>query len=431
MGTIVCMQKIIFPLLIVGFALFALAPSAYELSRAGDLQPNRQFELVHNFPTDYNFYLSRIREGVEGRWTVIEKYTSEPHAGSLIHEMYLVMGRVGGWLHVAWNRSGDVYHVARIVLATTLLALIAAFAKKSFGKTAAGVANENLDASSISSSRTPSARSLRENESAQNFVGSPQRWLWPFCAFLLAVTASSWPKPIIVDGAWRFGGYMPWWSVMDSLQRITFIPYILAGQALIVVLVMTLSQKQYLGRIGNVVFLGMLGFMLGMIFPPGLIFVYGVMTVTVCMQLILEKKGIAHGLSVWVVPYIGFVLVSAPSLAYLFWMTSIYPWKRLAEFDTIHPLPFDYIEYAKALGPMLPLGLMGLVIAVWKKEKVLVSSVAWVIAWLLLLGIFHFIPAQSPLRFTEMLPSVPLGFLTAYLALTLVHRFKTMRLGVL
>ena len=103
--------------LIVGFVLFSLSPTFYELKRSGDLHSDRQFELIHNFPTDYNFYLSRIREGLEGRWTSVERYTSEPHVGSLVHEMYVLMGRVGRWVRVPWHRAGDIYHVARIVLA--------------------------------------------------------------------------------------------------------------------------------------------------------------------------------------------------------------------------------------------------------------------------------------------------------------------------
>jgi hypothetical protein len=40
--------------------------------------------LVHNFPTDFNFYRSRIREGMDGKWLVTERYTSEPHEESTL-----------------------------------------------------------------------------------------------------------------------------------------------------------------------------------------------------------------------------------------------------------------------------------------------------------------------------------------------------------
>lgn len=383
------LKKYIFSFLIVGFVLFSLAPTIYELSRASDLQPNRQFELIHNFPTDYNFYLSRIREGLEGRLTVIEKYTSEFHSGSYIHALYLLMGKAGAWVRVPWGRAGDIYHIARIVLAFALLISIAEFCKRAFTKV--------------------------------------PRPFWVYSAFLLAVTASSWPKLVaVVDTsivpattenvfAWRFGGYMAWWSVMDSLQRITFIPHILAGQALIVILIYLVTNTKLLLTHATVIGVGVLAFVLGMIFPPGLIFVYAVMGI---WALLSGKK-----ISYWFVPYGAIVAISLPSLMYLALMTSMYPWKRLAEVDIIRPLPFDYMEYVRSLGPMLPLGVIGLIVALWTWETALFPSVVWVLAWGALLGIFAFIPQQSPLRFSEMVPHVPLGVLTAYFFL----RISTLR----
>ena len=39
----------------------------------------------------------------------------------------------------------------------------------------------------------------------------------------------------------------------------------------------------------------------------------------------------------------------------------------------------------------------------------------------MLLIVFHFVPVQSPLRFSEMIPHVPLGILTVYLFFRLAH----------
>lgn len=394
-------------MLIVAFVLFSLSPTFYELGRAGDLHKDRQFELVHNFPTDYNFYLSRIREGLEGRWTSVERYTSEPHEGSFIHEMYVLMGRVGMWMRVPWHRAGDIYHVARVVLAVTLLALMAEFCRQSFSKIAAYVANKNLDPSSVSSSISRYARFFKENEAGQNFVGSPQQFIWSILAFLLVVTASSWSKLVYVDGVVRLGGYMPWWSVMDSLQRITFIPHLLAGQALIICLLLGLTRIEIIKKSGNVVLLGLLGLLLGMIFPPGLIFVYSVMGVYALLQ--------GKEMGKYIIPFFLVFLISMPALVYLGLMTQVYPWKRLVEVDIIRPLPFDYLEYIKAIGPMGPIGLIGLIWVLARKEKVMFLSVAWVISWIGLLFGFQFVPQQSPLRFSEMIPHVPLGILSAYL----------------
>ncbi len=358
------MQNRVVAVLIVFFILFSLLPTGYELVNRSRLFPERAFELVHNFPTDYNFYLSRIRQGLVGRTTVVEQYTGEPHEGSFIQVFYLVLGWVGKWWRVPWGRVADIYHVARIVFGGLLLVMIAQFCKRSF------------------------------------FILHSK---FSILAFLLAVTASTWPKLVFYEGGWRFGGFMPWWSVMDSLQRITFIPHILAGQALIIALLLMLTNDRAMKKGGSWIFAGFLGFVLGIIFPPGLLFVYAVLGILFLFQ---RKHTIGYGV---------FFFLSVPALGYLKLMTSFYPWKRLVEVDIIRPLPFDYVEYVKAMGPVLPLGLIGLLVALLRKEKAMLLSVAWVVAWLLLLFAFRFVPQQSPLRFSEMIPHAPLAVLTGYL----------------
>jgi hypothetical protein len=388
------MKRVILLFLIIFFVLASFAPSVYEIANRGRIKPERQFELVHNFYTDYNFYLSRIREGLEGRWTAVERYTSEPHEGSFIHVMYVFMGRAGEWVRVPWHRSGDIYHTARLVLAIALLALIAEFCKQSFRK---------YQVSGI----------------------KYQGWM-SILGFLLAVTAGSWPKLVAVVGnqvipatfanitAWRLGGYMSWWSLMDTLQRISFIPHLLAGQALILFLLIALGDERVRQKPVNWIFLGILAFVLGIIFPPGVIFLAASLGVFALVEFLWSgKKG--DWFMGTLLPFIVVLAFAAPALLYLNLMTSFYPWKRLSEFDIVSPLPFRYLEYIQALGPVLPLGIAGLILAVIKKEKVLLSAIAWVAGWVGLLFVFNFVPQQSPLRFSEVMPHVPLAVLTIYL----------------
>lgn len=83
------MTRKILILLSVLFVLFSFTPTLLEIYNAKLLPPNREFTLEHNYMFDYNFYLSRIREGQEGRWTVVEKYYNMPHSGSLFQIFYL------------------------------------------------------------------------------------------------------------------------------------------------------------------------------------------------------------------------------------------------------------------------------------------------------------------------------------------------------
>lgn len=390
-------QRILY-FLSVFFLLFSLAPTGYEIARKSYVQPNRVFELVHNFPTDFNFYRSRIRQGIEGNATVREKYTSETHNGSFIHVFYLALGWAGRWTRTPWDRSGDPYHIARIILGITLLFSIIYYVRRAFPE---------------------------ESKMPISYI--------QILAFLLAVTASTWPKLVYFNNGWRFGGYMAWWSLMDSLQRITHLPHMLGGQILIICLLLALTHERVLKKGGNWIFLGFIGFLLGIIFPPGLVFVYAVLAVyTVFIISFYPSRQATQGKHGFmklayiatdsikenanhIFAYLVFAAVSIPSLAYLTFMTSFYPWKRLAEFDILKPLPFVYKEYFLALGPIAIVGFAGLVLAFIKREKHMLLSASWVIAWLMLLYTFKFIPQQSPLRFSEMIPHAPLAVLSAFL----------------
>ena len=359
-------QAHIYSIVIVLLVIGSMWPSFYELSRATDVHPDRHFELVHNYYTDYNFYLSRIRQGIEGSPLVHEKYTSEPHQGSLFQIVYLAMGWVGDFLTVPWDRPGDIYHVARFVFAFPVLFLIAEFCKTTLGK-------------------------LKKSTK-----------VWTFIGFLLAVTASTWPKLVNAFDGWRFGGYMAWFSVMDSLQRITFLPHLLIGQALMMYLLLAMSDRDTMKRTGNWIFLGFIALLLAVIYPPGLVLVAAASLYLFIFDRIF-----------W--PRVTIGLISVPAVVYIFLMSTVYPWKRLVEFDVLNPVAFDLWEYILAVGPLLPLGIAGLILALLKRESILKSVISWLLAFFTLFAVFHFIPQQHPLRFSEVLPHVPLAILTAYL----------------
>jgi len=385
------MQKNIFwLLLIVFFVLFSLVPTFYEVSFREKLQ-GRSFELVHNYITDYHFYLSRIRQGAEGRWSVIEQYTSEPHRGSYVQVFYLLLGKPVGFMSDKAYASQLAYHLSRGVLGLFLLGSIVWVVRKSFSS-----------------------------------------FLFQILAFFTIVTASTWPKVVVVHGVYRFGGYMAWWTLMDSLQRITFLPHLLIGQFLLVILLVVGCGRVYTEKPWQWILWGGVALLLGMIFPPGLVFVgvcYGIVSIIEILsdtkRLIIAKKR-DEWIYTSILPKFCIGVVSIPSLLYFKLLFIDYPWKRLVELDVLHPLPFQFTEYIQALGPTLPLGILGLLLVFIRKEKKLYWVNAWVITWIVLLWVFQFIPEQLPLRFSEMVPHIPLGILTAYLfyqAFLFVQRF--------
>src|SRR3990170_5611569 len=113
----------IFAILIIFFLGFSYYPTLFELSQEGKLAgKGRDFILEHNYYwPDFNLYLSKVRQGYENRWLAVEKYTSEPHRGSLIQIFYLYMGKIGMSLGLQPNIA---YQLGRIILSPLLLIVI-------------------------------------------------------------------------------------------------------------------------------------------------------------------------------------------------------------------------------------------------------------------------------------------------------------------
>ena len=349
------------------FVILSFSPSLYEIYRSNKIPPERTFTLEHNYLFDYNFYLSRIRQGIEGNWQVVEKYYNREHSGSLFQILYLGLGKIGGIFRLS---PPIIYHLSRIVFGYIFLVAAGRYFLKLF-----------------------------------------PGW-WSIVAFLFAVTAGSWPILIKIGENYRFATYMGWWSAVDSLQRITFIPHVLFGQIFLLLFVWYYSSRVTRYLIG-----GLIGLFIGIVFPPTLIVVYAVFGVLSVLEFSLVRSHLAR--LEWfkrqILPRLLFIFLSFPSLIYLKKMFQILPWSALALFDIQHRMPLPYREYALALGPVLPLGLLGMILAFIKKEKKLFPSIAWVLAVVILIVVFERVPEQSPLRWTEASVHIPLGILTTYL----------------
>lgn len=357
-------------ILILSVVLFSFTPTFYELGQSGKLSPSRSFELVHNYYTDYNFYLSRIREGYDGNWFLHEIYTNEPHKATIIQELYLLMGQADRFIPDDAFAIPASYYVARAVLGVLLLALVAWAATMLF----------------------------------------PSRF-WYIVAFFMVVTSAGWPLVATVSNGWRFNNYMPWWTVLEPLQRITFIPHIMAAQAGLLFLVVAGGSISTLKRKGNWILLGIIATLVGIAMPQALMTVYGVYGLLIVIEYVFEKK--TDG----IIPRILIGVISVWTILYFLPLLSQYPWKRLVDFEILHPITFSYMEYLKTLGVSLPLGFLGSGIVLWKKDTKWYPIVAWAIGVPLVVLLMLVKPIQHPLRFTEMAAYIPLGLLTAYVCM--------------
>jgi len=356
-------MKIVFILLSFFFVLLSFSPTIYEVFSQSQLSSDREFVPEHNYMFDYNFYLSRIRQGQEGRWLVSEKYTSEPHQGSLLQIFYLYIGKIGGVIGLS---PPVIYHLSRVLLGIILLIIVAYYVQKLF------------------------------------------KGIWAIIAYFLVVTAGSFPILLWINGLPRFGTYMGWWSVIDSLQRITFIPHILLGQIGLVLFVWGLGNNKSFKSLKLFIW-GLVGFVVGIVFPPVLITIYMIFVVLSVIEILGGNKSF-QGL----VPRLVFFLFSLPALIYMQLIFKIPPWSALPLFDINHRSILPYKDYILALGPVFWIGILGLFLAIKNRESKMYPLVSWVVSIFVLFFVFERVPEQSPTRFTEMAINIPLGILAGY-----------------
>lgn len=373
------------------FVLFSFFPSLFEIWESRKIPPERAFVLEHNYMFDYNFYLSRIRQGMEDRWLVVEKYYNQPHQESFFQIFYLLWGKVGGVFSLS---PPMIYHMLRLLFGGILLITIAFYSQSIFSGRVA------------------------------------------ILAFLLVVTSSSWPIPIWFHGLPRFATHMGWWSVIDSLQRITFVPHLLFGQLAILVILWRYSHAFTLKKFAEPFLWAIFGLVAGIIFPPTLVVTYVSLVILTLLEIFNEflstarffrSKNFTTYILTFVMARIIFILISLPSFFYLQVMFRVLPWSALALFDIEHRLTLPYDQYFLALGPILPLGLAGVAVAFKRGAKKLFPAVSWILAIFLLFWIFESIPTQSPLRFTQGAIHIPLAILTAYLFIQMSEFGKKLR----
>ena len=209
----------------------------------------------------------------------------------------------------------------------------------------------------------------------------------------------------------------------DSLQRTTFMPHVTLAQALLAFIVLVFSGGFVTKNTpANWIFLGFVGIILGIVFPPGLLFLYGVLALVTLEELVLRRWSIQEFFG-----RVIFGIMTIPTVVYWWLLFQEYPWKRLVEFDVLHPTKFSYIEYFLAVGPVLPMGIIGVIWVIRERGEIrekMKYLIAWVVAWLGFVLLFNFIPQQSPTRFTQMAPHIPLGILAGWMLWEVGKKFR-------
>jgi hypothetical protein len=366
-------KGIFYILIILLFLGISYYPTYFELEKADKLKdPAREFILEHNFYwPDFNLYLSKIRQGFEGKWTGQEKYTSEPHKGSLIQEFYVFLGRIGGIMDLNPNHA---YQLGRAILSPLLLIVVLLFILYYFKST-----------------------------------------FWQIIGFTITLVSGSFPRFYSnSDGVIQVGRFMEWWSNIDAVQRISFLPHIVFGQvtSLFILYELALCKKKI--TINRLILYAILGNLTGLVFPPSLITLNGVLMLIILIYIVKSTVSNTKIELNEFIPFIYFIIFCIPSLLYILILTKQMPWSSLVDFHRTHPMMIPFWDYILGTGPIFFLGAMGAVLSIINRDKKFQPLILWVIVTFGFALLFTHIKEQSPLRFTQTGLFIPLGILGTY-----------------
>lgn len=353
--------------LIFLFTFLSFLPTIHDLSLSNKLyDQNREFILEHNYYwPDFNLYLSKIRQGQEGKLFPKELYSSEPHSGSLIQIFYSILGMIGKIIGLDPNFS---YQLGRLMLTPILLLVIFLLTTHVFKNS-----------------------------------------LWQIIGFITIVVSSSFPKFTTGEGGQLIvQRYMEWWSNIDSLQRIAFIPHILFGQIVSFLVFYFLLKKNWIVTSKDILIYAIVGNILGLIFPPSLITLNSVIILFAIIKIIKTRNLYPH------LYLIFFVLVSLLSQIYIWDLTRQIPWIALVHVHRINHMLIPFTEYLLALGPVVILAFIGIIVSLFQKDKKMTPFILWIVVSFFYSIVFTHYKEQSPLRFTQGGIHIPLGILGYY-----------------
>lgn len=384
-------EKLLVGLLIFISTLFLFTsyiPNLYEASVVG-IMPQDRIMLwgEHVYTYDYNVYLSKMLQGAEGRWSVVDKYDNHPHdKGVFLQMLYLLSGKAGDLIHLA---PPLMFHLLRTILSFLWILMIIYL---------------NIF-----------------------FLKKPK---WFTIGVFLSLLAASFPIFYQFEGTTWIGSYMSWWTELDVLKRISYLPHYTLNYLIVALLSLLLykvsEKRSKLESLKSKHFILMVGILFCSFFihPAGSILFFISWFLFQFISFIWQPKQYLSHLPIVIIQTVILFVAALIPLFYIREVTATYPWKSLTDFDTYNRIGVNVKEYIMALGPIFFTGVIGLILVLIKKERRLLSLVTWVLAAFVGIYIFKKFPLQSELRFVQTANHIPLAILSVYFFKTVYGRFK-------
>lgn len=365
--------------------LIALIIILISISMAGTVVPQlyvpagRVFAGFHEYSSDYVQYVSYIKEGMYGRYTMYFRSFPFDQPATPIHFAYILFGILFGPLGLS---APIIYHVVRVILAILLIVSIYTIFFKLF----------------------------RVHRLA-------------FISTIIAAVSSCFSYVTYTSGVWQVHvlNYFPF--ALSTPQRLTDRPHYILGSVLFLMAISLLLQKS---RRYTYIALFILSFCTVMVHIASGV-VLGMLSVVIIGMSFIQKSpdtsGRKNGLSIAT----GAILAAA--ITYYF--VQIYSKSSnifIDQYAYAGPLTFmTFIREIISFGPLLWIGLPGLISGLWYNRTVefrhRILLCAWGLIHLILFFFLYPLVRVDQVRFVQSLYFIPLSYGTVWAIWALSKRF--------
>lgn len=389
-------EVLISTLMLVALAI-AFSPFIYELLATSRFLDESRYPLFEtNFPPDLRVYLSRMRQGAEGKWLVSEKYTTEPHRPSVFHFSYLLMGKLAGWVGIA---PFEAFQVWRLVASLFMMGSGYFFLLQFFSK----------------------------------------KWQ-RVSAFLLFVFVGNLPLPAkagIPFLGFQFTFFLGWYTFFDPVERLFFLPHYNLAAAFLSLSLAFLWRGVKKQKREEFVWAGVFALAAGVILPTNLIVIAltaGFFLLAVLLGLIgkISYKMFWLRFKALIVWSWSFWLLLGLSFGLIFYSISYFPWNVHGQADLEKRfLGFDFWGVVLGLGTTGLVGLAGMVLVIIRQKTAGFLSALWLLTISLLIAFFRIFPVSNAYRPLQVELHLPLAVVSLCLVEDLTGFFRQKRRLVL
>ena len=337
MGKKINLKEVLIVQLLIFSALAAsFIPTIYYVAIA---PPTTIFPLIHNNHPDYYYYLSLMRQGLEGRWLVTSRFTPETFPPRLAQSFFVLLGQISKITSIDLPM---IYTLSRLIfglaLGLSIYFLIALFDKKTTVRIA---------------------------------------------GMIFALFGSGfW---FIKNG--EINRFMSFWTGFDARERVSFLPHHLLAAAAIVVSIIFLSLLVNTKEKNYLVLACLTGFVGACANPISLSNLFLALILTMILLVIGIRQ---HRDDLKKIVFPVFIYLVAGGIPFIYFFTirqTTFPWTNYKEsLRMVIDYPFSFKEYLLSLGPVGLLAILGIK-DVWRRKNFLSIII---ISWFLtpFIGIF-------------------------------------------